>query len=168
MSSYSVDCHNRRVLETLRVLLVDLKATIPTKAHSNDAGFDLYSCEEKIIEPHTRALISTGIKLSIPLGYYGRIAPRSGMSVKGYDIGAGVIDYGFEDVIKVLLINNSNNVLIVEPKHRIAQLVIEKIYTGEIEQVASDKEIEECRLLTKQIYPNSSSRGLGGFGSSGV
>lgn len=70
--------------------------------------------------------------MSIPEGYYGRVAPRSGMSVKGFDVGAGVIDLSYRGTVKVLLVNNTDNDLLVRTGDRIAQLVIEKIYTDNL------------------------------------
>ena len=81
-------------------------ATCPSRNTSTDAGYDLYSTEFCSINPLSRRLVSTGIKIEIPEGYYGRIAPRSGLAVnKGLDVMAGVIDSGYRGELKVLLVN---------------------------------------------------------------
>lgn len=79
-------------------------AIIPSQKYKWDAGFDLYAVDRVIINPFERKLVRTGIAMSIPEGYYGRIAPRSGLALKnGIDVMAGVIDCFSEDsTIKTL------------------------------------------------------------------
>tara|TARA_Y100000004_G_C8866684_1_gene391432 strand:- start:271 stop:759 length:489 start_codon:yes stop_codon:yes gene_type:complete len=127
-------------------------AIAPTRAHSWDAGYDLYSCEDISIGPMERKLIPVGIEIEIPTGCYGRIAPRSGLAVRaGIDVLAGVIDCGYRDEVQVVLQNlNLPEVLFKNPsdkrghtntalfgdknRHdivagdRIAQIIIEKCY----------------------------------------
>ena len=142
----------------------------PFRANESDAGYDLFSTEYVVIEPFQRKLISTGINVAIPQGFYGRIAPRSGLACKkGVDVMAGVIDSGYRGEIKVLLINlnfegynlapnaieamfGSANKLEIKPGDRIAQLIIEKCHTIEWEAAETLQE---------------SQRGEHGFGSSG-
>ena len=121
----------------------------PFRANPSDAGYDLFSTQYETIEPFQRKLISTGINVEIPEGFYGRIAPRSGLACKkGIDVMAGVIDSGYRGEIKVLLINlnlegynfkpsafeamfGSMEKLDIKPGDRIAQLIIEKCYSAE-------------------------------------
>lgn len=142
----------------------------PFQANDSDAGYDLFSTEYVTIEPFQRALVGTGITVEIPEGFYGRIAPRSGLAFKkGIDVMAGVIDSGYRGEIKILLINlnfegynltpdtfetmfGSNNKLDIKPGDRIAQLIIEKCHQGQ---------------WTEMTTLNNSERGQGGFGSSG-
>jgi len=142
----------------------------PFKANASDAGYDLFSTEYVTIEPFQRKLISTGINIEIPDGFYGRIAPRSGLACKkGIDVMAGVIDSGYRGEIKVLLINlnfegynikpsafesifGSANRANIKPGDRIAQLIIEKCYKVD---------------WTKMKTLENSERGQSGFGSSG-
>jgi len=142
----------------------------PFRANSSDAGYDLFSTEYATLEPFQRKLISTGINVEIPEGFYGRVAPRSGLACKkGIDVMAGVIDSGYRGEIKVLLINfsfegynskpnafeamfGSANRMEIKPGERIAQLIIEKCHTVEWKPM---KTLEE------------SQRGEQGFGSSG-
>tara|TARA_B100000401_G_C52692471_1_gene665174 strand:- start:659 stop:1015 length:357 start_codon:yes stop_codon:yes gene_type:complete len=116
-----------------------------------------------------RRLVSTGICIEIPEGYYGRIAPRSGLAVKkGLDVMAGVIDSGYRGEIKVLLVNlnppspkknayesffGSFGKIDIKQEDRIAQIIIEKCYSPKW------TEVEEL---------SNSERDEGGFGSSGV
>jgi dUTP pyrophosphatase len=127
-------------------------AVIPTRGSENAAGYDLYSNENCVIQPATRKLVSTGISISISNDCYGRVAPRSGLSVKGIDVGAGVIDSDYRGLIKVLLINNSDSEVSINKNDRIAQLILEKIYTPEVE-VVDDLD--------------NTDRGENGFGSTG-
>ena len=142
----------------------------PFRANDSDAGYDLFSTEYATLEPFQRKLISTGINIEIPEGFYGRVAPRSGLACKkGIDVMAGVIDSGYRGEIKVLLINlscegynlkpnafeamfGSANKVEIKPGDRIAQLIIEKCHAVEWKTMET---LEE------------SQRGEGGFGSSG-
>ena len=134
------------------IKLLTQNAKIPTKADPGAAGYDIYSTESVEILPKTRMLVSTGLSVSFKSGMYLRIAPRSGLSVRGIDVGAGVIDSSYRGEIKVLLINNSVDPVFLEKGDRIAQGIFEKYYDPEIHIVDS---------------LDSSDRGSGGFGSSG-
>lgn len=138
---------------TINVKIVEVGGRLPVKFNKEDAGYDLCANESVTIYKGCRALISTGISLSIPSGYYGRIAPRSGLAVKsGIDVGAGVIDSTYTGIIKVLLFNFGENPFEVKVGDRIAQLICEKIGHFEI------KEVNEL---------DTTGRGTNGFGSSG-
>ena len=76
---------------------------MPVKA---DFGYDIFSSESFMLYAGQRQLVSIGISTKFSKNFYLRIAPRSGMSVKGIDVGAGVIDSSYRGEIKVLLINN--------------------------------------------------------------
>lgn len=121
-------------MSKLVVCLFNSNAKIPERQHSGDAGYDLTSCENISIMSHSQALVSTGIKVKIPINHYGRIAPRSGFSSKKHtDIGAGVIDSGYRGVVKILVRNLSPlKNLEIKQGDRIAQLILEKISTPPI------------------------------------
>lgn len=126
---------------------------LPSKASQHDAGYDLFSVETHTLAPMERKLFKTGIALEIPSGFYGRIAPRSGMAFKnGIDVLAGVIDSSYRGEIGVILINLGEQPKIVSLGDRIAQLIIEKYHEV--------KFIEVSEL-------NESIRGAKGIGSSG-
>lgn len=98
--------------------------------------------------------VPTGVRVAVPPGYYGRVAPRSGLAVKKFvDVGAGVIDADYRGDIGVVLFNLSDVPFEVKRGDRIAQLVIEKISMGDVIQVESLDDTQ---------------RGDGGFGSTGV
>ena len=138
-----------------KVFLNSSNAHVPKRAEEGAAGYDLFSAEDATINSRERKLISTDIAIQLPHETYGRVAPRSGMSVKGFDVGAGVIDESYRGIIKVLLINNSNENKEIKKGDRIAQLIIEKCYYPEPIIVENIDEL------------SSSSRGEGGFGSTG-
>jgi len=114
--------------------------TLPSRAHSSDAGLDLHAYTSDhfdfVIQPGYRVLIGTGCRFSIPKGYYGRIADRSGNAWKsGLHVLGGVVDSGYSGEVKVILQNLSGEEYIVRHNDKIAQLIIEKIYEGEILEV---------------------------------
>lgn len=117
------------------------------------AGMDLQSVEEIVVPAHGKALVSTGIGFVFPEGCYGRIAPRSGISLNHFiDVGAGVLDRDFCGEVKVLLYNFSDQDFAVEIGDRIAQMICERIWRPEIH--------ETCDLM-------NTIRGDGCFGSTG-
>jgi dUTP pyrophosphatase len=124
------------------------------RANETDAGIDICAAEFATILPLSRKAISTGISVEIPGGYYGRIAPRSGLALKsGIDVMAGVVDSGYRGEIKVILYNTDNDRhFCIAPGDKIAQLIIEKHYNFEF--------VEASKLT-------DSERGEKGFGSSG-
>lgn len=135
------------------VKFLEQNAIQPERASDGAAGFDLFSNGEFIVPAWDRALISTGIALHIPAGYYGRIAPRSGNSWKHkLDIGAGVIDNDYRGEIKICLINNSDSDFRVLRGFKCAQIIIEK-YIAPVIRIIDDLE--------------ESDRGSNGFGSTG-
>jgi len=138
----------------LKVKFLDngLSSKLPTKADSGCAGYDVFSDSDIIVEKNTRKLIPTGICVEIPKYYYLRVAPRSGLSLKGIDVGAGVVDSSYRGELKILLINNSGNDYHVLQGDKIAQLIMER---------CSNAKVELVQTL------NDTSRGFGGFGSTG-
>ena len=84
-------------------------AHTPTRANYHDAGIDLYATENAMLWPLNRILVHTGLAIEIPDGYYGRIAPRSGLAFKnGIDVLAGVIDSAYRGELCLILYNTSN------------------------------------------------------------
>lgn len=135
-------------------------ARLPVRAHASDAGADLFAldgADEEVdyrpLHPGERRLFRTGIALAVPEGWYGRIAPRSGLSVKqGIDVMAGVIDSGFLGEVQVLLVNLGRDPVWIKPGDRLCQLIIERCEAASFEEVT---DLEQ------------SARGAGGFGSTG-
>jgi len=131
----------------------DVKA--PSYAHAGDAGLDLYSAEECVLKPLERKLISTGIKVAVPHGYEAQVRPRSGLALNhGISIvnTPGTIDSGYRGVVGVIAINLGQNEFRIEKNMKIAQMVVNRVESVDIEEVES---------------LDDTSRGERGFGSTG-
>tara|TARA_Y200000002_G_scaffold379315_1_gene388339 strand:+ start:3380 stop:3811 length:432 start_codon:yes stop_codon:yes gene_type:complete len=140
--------------ETLQIKRLTLDATLPTRASPGSVGYDLYSLNDLVIKPNSRDIVSTGVCATIPLGCYGRIAPRSGLTVKyGIHVGAGVIDPDYTGELKVCLFNLGSVPFEIKQGERIAQLILEK---------CSTPLIQEVNELQKTMRANR------GFGSTGT
>ena len=128
----------------------------PSYAHPGDAGIDLYSAETKILPSMHRALVPTGIQMAIPKGYEGQVRPKSGLAINhGLSIvnTPGTVDAGYRGEVGVIAINLSEKTIIIEKGQKIAQMIFNKIETAKLTEV---DDLEET------------SRGKGGFGSTGV
>lgn len=97
----------------------------PTRAHDTDAGYDLASRIHAVIEPGQRRLIATGTSVAIPAGHFGSIRDRSSMAVKGIHVLGGVIDAGYRDEIKVILVNLSDTAYRIDAGDRVAQMIVQ-------------------------------------------
>ncbi|KAI6652675.1 putative DUTP pyrophosphatase [Oopsacas minuta] len=138
----------------LRVKKHNKNAKLPYRSSTHAAGYDLYASDDVIVPANGKILVPTGISLQIPLGYYGRVAPRSGLALNYHlDVGAGVIDADYRGQVGILLFNFSKEDYQVKIGTKIAQLLLEKIITPLVEEV-DDLE--------------STDRGEGGFGSTGI
>lgn len=128
----------------------------PIRSSTNAAGFDLHSADGYQINPTARMMIRTGLRLQMPPGTYGRIAPRSGLAVNlGIHVGAGVIDADYRGEVFILLFNHGHQLVTINPGDRVAQLICEKIETPIVVEASS-----EC-------YMTETLRGVQGFGSTG-
>lgn len=140
-------------VELLRFKKLDPRAVLPKRGSVLAAGLDVCSIEDVEIGPKQRAMASTGLAVAIPPGFYGRIAPRSGLAAKnGLDVLAGVIDSDYRGEICCLLYNTSDEVIALPAGSKICQLIVEQIITPEAEW---STDLDET------------ARGAGGFGSTG-
>jgi dUTP diphosphatase len=140
-------------MKSLSFKKLDPDALLPTRGSGSSAGLDLCSIEAISLKPGERRLIRTGLAVAIPEGYYGRVAPRSGLATqKGIDVLAGVIDADYRGEIGCLLYNTGKETIDLPAQTKVCQLIVEKIITPTAvwADVLSD---------TK--------RGSGGFGSTG-
>ncbi|MBT3273559.1 MAG: dUTP diphosphatase [Spirochaetales bacterium] len=133
-------------------------ASLPAYGSVHSAGADLRASLETQIEilPGRHALVPTGLRLQIPLGYEGQVRPRSGLAAKhGVTVlnSPGTIDSDYRGEIKVILINLGETAFTISHGDRIAQLIIAPVVIADFAAV-SDLEPSE--------------RGEGGFGSTGV
>ena len=131
---------------------LDNGAYTPTRAHSADAGLDIYSRERKLVRAHDSECFDTGVHIEIPKGFVGFLKSKSGLNVKHGLTSEGVIDSGYTGSICVKLYNNSDEDYIINGGDKISQLVILPIVLSDLEIVTE---------LGK------TDRGNNGFGSSG-
>ena len=130
LDSNRLDYSANPELRQLSFKQLDPKATLPTRGSSQAAGLDIYSIEDVVIEPKQRAVVRTGLAVAIPEGFYGRVAPRSGLATKhGLDVLAGVIDSDYRGEIGCLLHNAGDEIIHLPARSKICQLLIEKIIT---------------------------------------
>ena len=140
-------------MDLLNFKKLDPRATLPARGSRAAAGLDLYSIEAVSLKPGQRAVARTGLAVAIPEGFYGRLAPRSGLATKqGLDVLAGVIDDDYRGEIGCLLYNAGDEKIELAANTKICQLIIEKIITPTAVWADDISETE---------------RGSGGFGSTG-
>ena len=144
-------------------------AKMPLKGTRHSAGYDLFSNEKIIIEPQSRKCVGTGVKLRmLDTGFYIRIAPRSGLSVKkSIDVGAGVVDCDYRGEMKVVLINNGNVAFSIDEGDKIAQFIVEKYEPNTTIRCYNNDGVEVDNEELSQELSNIE-RGEGGFGSTGL
>jgi len=137
----------------LRFAKLTENATTPTRGSALSAGYDLYSGYDCTIEAKGKHTVMTDIQIALPDGCYGRVAPRSGLAHKHFiDVGAGVIDQDYRGNVGVVMFNFSDTDFKISKGDRIAQLICERIYLPELEELKSLDDTD---------------RGSGGFGSTG-
>lgn len=117
-------------------------AKLPQKAHSGDAGYDLYSDDFYSIPPYGQALVNTGIIMAIPQGYAGLVWDKSGLAFQGITIMGGVIDSNYRGEIKVIVKNLSEEMFNIVPGQKIAQILIQPILDSELSEGKIDDETE--------------------------
>lgn len=131
---------------------LETNAIMPTRAHSTDAGLDLYSPYNQEIHPRSSVVFDTGVHIELPKGTAGLLVSKSGLSAKFNLMSSGLIDEGYTGSIRVQLYNHSDHMYNVKRGDKISQLVVIPILTPDLELV---DELE------------STERGDKGFGSSG-
>ena len=140
-------------IDSLRFKQLDPRAVLPRRGSTRSAGLDICSIDDVEIGPRQRVAARTGLAVAIPPGFYGRIAPRSGLAAKnGLDVLAGVIDSDYRGEVQCLLYNTSDETIILPAGNKICQLIVEQIIMPQAEW-ATDLD--------------DTARGAGGFGSTG-
>lgn len=140
----------------IRIQRVHPDAILPTYAHGphEDAGMDLCAVEATTLEPGVPRLVPTGLTIEIPPGFEAQVRPRSGLALKHaitMPNAPGTIDPGYRGELRVILLNLGREPYAIHPGDRIAQMI-----------VARYEAVEWLEASLAQ-----SSRGSGGFGSSG-
>ena len=141
---------------TVKFRRIDPSAALPSYAHPGDAGMDIRSIEELVIEPGARSLVRTGLVMVLPPDYEAQVRPRSGLALKnGVTVlnTPGTIDAGYRGEVGVILANFGSEPFKVEKGSKIAQIVVAPCTRAEIEET---------------VELDATERGEGGFGSTGV
>lgn len=142
--------------EILKFKKENKEAILPSYAHPEDAGMDIFSVEEKLIKAKSWELVKTGFSMELPTGYEAQVRSKSGLSLKSGLIvlnSPGTIDENYRGEVGVILMNVSDVDYKVEKHQKVAQMVINKVEHFKI------IEVEET---------SSTNRGTGGFGSTGI
>ncbi len=138
---------------TIKFVKLSPDAQMPFQATKADAGYDLFSAEEWVVQPWKRQLFKTNIACAIPEWTYGRVAPRSGLAYKhGIDVLAGVIDAWYRWDIGIILINFGDEPFEVKKWDKIAQFIIEKCHYVEWEEVANESDLESSQRNTSWYW----------------
>ncbi len=131
-------------------------AQMPFYAHEGDAGMDICADEALTLRPGERAAVSTGLRVRLPMGTEGQVRPRSGLALRhGVTVAnaPGTVDAGYRGELKVILVNLGREPFAIERGMRIAQLVVAPILRP---------------AITEGTVDDVTSRGAGGFGSTGL
>ncbi|MCQ2714286.1 dUTP diphosphatase [Helicobacter pylori] len=140
----------------IKIQKIHPNALIPKYQTDGSSGFDLHAVEEVMIKSHSVGLVKIGICLSLEVGYELQVRTRSGLALNHQVMvlnSPGTVDNDYRGEIKVILANLSDKDFKVQIGDRIAQGVVQKTYKAEF---------IECERL------DETSRGSGGFGSTGV
>lgn len=133
-------------------VVLDEKALMPTKAHTQDAGYDLYSRETKVIHGGSNAVFDTGVHVELPEGTCGLLVSKSGLNINSSITSTGLLDEGYTGSIKVKLYNSGVKPYEVHEGDKITQLVVLPVVETSLQLVSSLEETD---------------RGDNGLGSSG-
>ena len=143
-------------MKTVKFIKMNKDAIIPDYAHAGDAGMDLYSVEDVIIEPMEWKKVGTGLIMELPKGTEGQVRTKSGIA---YNYGVfvlntpGTVDENYRGEVGVVLYNLNKTPFVIKKGQKIAQLVINEV----------------CYCKTKEVESMSTTdRGEGGFGSTGL
>lgn len=128
------------------------EATLPSRAHPDDAGIDIYSAETYTLQPGEVHAFATGMATEFPPGYVALLWDRSGLGSRGVHRLAGVIDAGYRGEWKVVLLNTTRSAVTIRQGDKIVQCIVQKFEPAEIVEVT-------------QVA--ATGRGARGFGSSG-
>lgn len=145
--------NREKTIMEIKVKKLDPEAKLPTYANPSDAGMDLFSIEDITINPGELHKVKTGISIELPDGYVSLIWDKSGIASKSIKTFAGVIDSGYRGEYMIALMNLGKQEYKIEKGDKIAQVLIQKVEHPDV-------------LVAEEL--SKTSRGAGGFGSSGI
>ena len=139
---------------TVRIKKLNEEAKLPEYAHQGDAGMDVFGLEEVVLQPGERAIVPTGVAMAVPEGHVALVWDKSGRAVKeGLTTMAGVIDSGYRGEVGIVMLNTSQEAVTIEKHQKVAQILIQPVVSPQLQ------EVEDL---------DDTSRGEGGFGSTGI
>lgn len=139
-------------MQNVNVKKLTADAIIPHRAHTTDAGADLFAAEDTIIKANSSTKVSTGIAIELETGFAGLVWGKSSIESKGIKIMAGLIDADYRGEVLVCMYNLTNQDFTFKKGDKIAQLVITNV---------------EYPTFSESEKINNTKRGEGGFGSTG-
>lgn len=138
----------------IRIQLLDEKAKVPTFAHDDDAGMDIYALDNVTIEPGKRAVIHTGIAIELPKGTAALVWDKSGLAIgRGLKVLGGVMDAGYRGEYLICLHNLNDKAETIASGDKVAQILFQKVERPDIE-------------ITHKL--TDTPRGEGRMGSTGI
>ena len=137
----------------LKIKRIHPEAKLPSYGHPGDAGLDLFSCVDCVLDEGEVRAVQTGIKVAIPAGHVGLIWDKSGISLKGVHRLAGVVDAGYRGEIQVVMVNLGCEPYEIKKGMKIAQMLVQPI--------------DEVKVVEAEDL-DGTTRGEGGFGSTGL
>ena len=148
ISTKEAKCHSSNTVEVQQLIQ---HAKLPQQATEGSIGFDICSSHTVKLQPESVTKIHTGLAMAVPKGMYLRLAPRSGLSIKGTSVEGGVIDNDYRGEIVVLIRNHNKIPMNIRAGQRIAQCIFEQAKTP-------------CMVIKNTL--SETTRGNKGFGSS--
>ncbi len=139
----------------------DVKSPLRSTPYSAGIDFfvpnDFNTGDEKLIKPNESIRILSGVKVNVPRGFALIAFNKSGIALKGFDVGACVIDEDYQGEISLHVFNVSSQNLTIVPGQKLVQFILIPVFYAEVEEVAEEV-----------LHPEVSARGAGGFGSTGL
>lgn len=145
--------------QTIEIEIIHEDAIFPSYNYPTDSGFDLYSVEEILMEPFSRAAVPTGLKFSFEEGYELQVRPKSGLALNhGLTVlnTPGTCDAGFTGEVQVIVFNTNPNQFTIKKGMKVAQAVLCPVKNGRFVQLVPVDNIKDR------------DRGNNGFGSTGI
>ncbi|MCX6562349.1 MAG: dUTP diphosphatase [Candidatus Aminicenantes bacterium] len=137
----------------LKIKRIHPEAKLPSYGHPGDAGLDLFSCVDCVLDEGEVRAVQTGIKVAIPAGHVGLIWDKSGISLRGVHKLAGVVDAGYRGEVQVVMVNLGCEPFEIKKGMKIAQMLVQPVHEVKV--------VEAGDL-------DDTTRGEGGFGSTGL
>ncbi len=135
-------------MQTIKIARLHQNAILPNRKHVDDAGLDVYACQDVLIHPHSQDIVPTGITIEVPPGYVALLKPKGR---NNHLLGAGVVDAGYQGEILVKIFNPLDDPLTIKSGDAVGQILLIPIITPAVLEVGLE-----------EIHKNQSKRGPNG------